>query len=601
MLQKEARFVGKKRKSMAYVQQSIDGFDLPFPEIQKIVTSCSRAQTAELGAIFTRREVVDFMLDLIGYGAEEDLTRASLLEPSSGQGDFLLVAAERLLDSAIRHHGSLLKAVPLLGNALRAVELHDETFTTMHDALLLLLEERGIEPQDARQLVDTWLVHGDFLLAPLSLRFTHIVGNPPYVRQELLSDTLLARYRALYRTIYDRADLYIPFLERSLSLLTSDGVLSFICSDRWMKNRYGGPLREFIARRFHLRCYVYMTGTEAFKTTVTAYPAITVMTAHKSPQTYVVHSPQLDPAFLHTLAAALQEPAKASAHPHVRVLTDVVRQSHPWILSTSSEERVFLQRLEEEFPLLEEAGCTVGIGVATGCDAIFVRHQEELLIEASRKLPLLMTDDIQSGQIIWKGRVIINPFEANGDLINLERYPHLKAYFLAHEGPIKQRYVAQKKPRAWYRTIDKINESLTSQAKLLIPDIKGTPHVVYDEGHYYPHHNLYFVTTALWDLQALQAVLRSPVARFFVANYSVKMRGGYFRFQAQNIRRIRLPRWEQISPAQRKQLRQVALQPDRRQGNQIIFDLYHMSEAERELLLGEAAAHERIEKKGARQ
>jgi hypothetical protein len=578
---------------MSRIQQTRDAFDLPRPGIQQVVTSHTQAQTAELGAIFTRREVVDFILDLVGYCAEEDLTRASLLEPSCGQGDFLLVAVERLLDSVVRHHGPVPQAAPLLHNALRAVERHYETFATMRNAVLHVLEKRGIEPLDALHLVDAWLVHDDFLLLPLSLCFTHIVGNPPYVRQELLPDALLIRYRALYQTMYDRADLYIPFLERSLSLLTPDGVLSFICSDRWMKNRYGGPLRELISRHFSLRCSIDMTGTDAFRTTVMAYPAITVITAEKSLQTYVVHHPSLDAAFLRTLAAALREPSKASAHPHIQVLSNVVMQSHPWILSTSSEEQALLQRLEEEFPLLEEAGCIVGIGVATGCDAIFIRRQEELPVETSRKLPLLMTDDIQSGQIIWKGRVVINPFEADGTLSDLERYPQLKAYVLAHEGPIKQRYIATKNPRAWYRTIDKIDEALTSRPKLLIPDIKGTPHVVYDEGHYYPHHNLYFVTASSWDPHVLQAVLRSSVARFFVANYSVKMRGGYLRFQAQNIRRIRLPRWEQISVVQREQLRQAAMQPGASTCDQIIFDLYHMSEAERRLLLPEVEACEK--------
>jgi hypothetical protein len=225
--------------------------------------------------------------------------------------------------------------------------------------------------------------------------------------------------------------------------------------------------------------------------------------------------------------------------------------------------------------------------VATGCDAVFIGHQEELFIEEDRKLPLLMADDIQTGQIIWSGKVVVNPFAPNGDLINLERYPSLKAYFLAHEESIKKRHVARKNPTAWYRTIDKIHETFTYQPKLLIPDIKGTPHVVYDEGHYYPHHNLYFVTASSWDLQALQALLRSSVAKFFVAAYSVKMRGGYLRFQAQNLRRIRIPRWEQVSSIQRERLRQAAMRPEVSGCDEVAFELYRVSEAERRFLLEE--------------
>lgn len=124
---------------MTYVQHAFDGFDMPFPEVQQSVTTFSQFQTAGRGAIFTKREVVDFMLDLAGYCIEEDLTQASLLEPSFGQGDFLFVAVERLLDSSVQHHGSLLNIVPLLRNAIRAVELHHETFTSIRSQLLLLL------------------------------------------------------------------------------------------------------------------------------------------------------------------------------------------------------------------------------------------------------------------------------------------------------------------------------------------------------------------------------------------------------------------------------------------------------------------------------
>jgi len=68
LFQEEACYLlSKREKSMTYVQQALDGFDLPFTEIQQVVASYSQAQTAELGAIFTRREVVEFILDLAGY------------------------------------------------------------------------------------------------------------------------------------------------------------------------------------------------------------------------------------------------------------------------------------------------------------------------------------------------------------------------------------------------------------------------------------------------------------------------------------------------------------------------------------------------------
>lgn len=52
--------------------------------------------------------------------------------------------------------------------------------------------------------------------------------------------------------MYNGTDIYILFIERSLSVLPDSGSLGFICSDRWMKNRYGGPLRSLVAEQFHL-------------------------------------------------------------------------------------------------------------------------------------------------------------------------------------------------------------------------------------------------------------------------------------------------------------------------------------------------------------
>lgn len=114
-------------------------------------------------------------------------------------------------------------------------------------------------------------------MAPLEAGFDFVVGNPPYVRQELIPVALLAEYRSRYQTIYDRADIYVPFIERSLSLLSEGGNLGFICADRWMKNRYGGPLRSLVSERFHLKVYVDMVDTPAFHSDVIAYPAITII------------------------------------------------------------------------------------------------------------------------------------------------------------------------------------------------------------------------------------------------------------------------------------------------------------------------------------
>ena len=162
-------------------------------------------------------------------------------------------------------------------DCVRGVELHRVSFENTRRKLVALVQKKGVPAKDAEALANTWLIPGDFLLTEFSESFTHVVGNPPYVRQELIPDVLIDAYRQRFATIYDRADLYIPFIERSLRLLARGGVLGFICADRWMKNRYGGPLREMVANNFHLRAYVDMVNTPAFLADVIAYPAITII------------------------------------------------------------------------------------------------------------------------------------------------------------------------------------------------------------------------------------------------------------------------------------------------------------------------------------
>jgi Eco57I restriction-modification methylase/TaqI-like C-terminal specificity domain len=538
----------------------------------------------ERGAIFTRREVVDFILDLTGYTADKPLYKLTLLEPSFGGGDFLFAAIDRLLH-AWRATGNTTRPLESLGGCIRAVELHRESFHRMQAALIARLSGAGIGAGTAEAIADRWLVHGDFLLAELPEAFDVVIGNPPYVRQEMIPAALLAEYRSRYATMYDRADLYIPFIERSLRLLGKNGTLGFICADRWMKNRYGGPLRAMVAKEFHLKVHVDMTDTPAFHSDVIAYPAITIITREKPGATRLAYRPAIDRAVLGDLAPQLLAKRLPKVAGAVRELAGVAAGSEPWILE-SSDQLALVRRLEQDFPTLEEAGCKVGIGVATGADQAFIGPFDELDVEEDRKQPLVMTRDILNGTVEWRGFGVINPFADSGGLVDLAAYPRLKRYLESRKDEIAGRHCAQKTPANWYRTIDRITPSLTKKPKLLVPDIKGEAHIVYEEGRLYPHHNLYFITADEWELRALQAVLLSGIARLFVATYSTRMRGGFLRFQAQYLRRIRVPHWKDVTAAMRKELKRAAEAQDLAACNRAAFKLYGLSEEERAALGG---------------
>ncbi|SEH60753.1 Eco57I restriction-modification methylase domain-containing protein [Paracoccus alkenifer] len=551
------------------------------PVTQAVEELATGGGIEERGAIFTKREVVEFILDLTGYTESAPLTKFRLLEPSFGNGDFLLPAINRLLAAAARDGQLTFEA---LAPAICAVELHRTTFEATRALLTQTLIKGGLSRQEAARLCSIWLIQGDFLLANLPNEFTHVVGNPPYVRQESVPAALINEYRKRFQTIYDRADIYVPFIERSLTLLARGGRLGFICADRWMKNKYGKKLRKLVSENYALTTYVDMYGVDAFHVEVNAYPAIAIIERSRCNKTRVFPRPPLDAQTLKTIAADLTA-SKLPKASEVREIENVTVGDEPWVLE-SFDELALVRRLEAQFPALEDAGCKVGIGVATGADNAFIGDLDALDVESSRKLPLVMTRDIRNGYVAWCGKGIINPFGKDGKLVNLEDFPRLNAYLKARKNQIAGRHVAEKNPRNWYRTIDRIYPELARREKLLIPDIKGDASIVYECGKLYPHHNLYYIISDEWDIHALQAVMRSGIARLFVALYCTRMRGGYLRFQAQYLRKIRIPKWSDVSEDLRQRLADYAETNNRHALNEIISELYGLDPHELKLIEG---------------
>jgi hypothetical protein len=524
------------------------------PAVLDALAALANEGEQERGAVFTKPEIVTSILDLAGYQASASLADRRLLEPSFGHGDFLLAALSRLLESFGREGGRARDARHL-EPAIRAVEIHEPSFHRTYGAVRSKLVSWGASSRNAEALCNAWLVRDDFLLAQLPGLFDFVLGNPPYVRQERIPEALLGEYRRRYDTIYDRADLYIPFYERGLGLLSEGGILAYICANRWIKNRYGARLRDLIASRYHLKYYIDLEGADAFHSEVYAYPAITVIARGSGTVTRVAIRPKLDPASLQSMVKDMssQESDSAAGERGVQTVAGAVIPRRPWILH-SAKHSSLIQDLERRHPVIEEAGCRVGIGVATGADAIFVGNYESLPIEEKRKMRLAMAKDVRNGSVQWGGKGLANPFEEDGSLADLGAWPQFAAYLESHREKLTSRHCAQRSARGWYRTIDRVWSELLHTPKLLIPDIKGGAEIAFDEGEYYPHHNLYWITSTNWDLRALATILRSSLALFFVATYCTKMAGGYLRFQAQYLRRIRVPRWQELRSTERTAL-----------------------------------------------
>jgi adenine-specific DNA-methyltransferase len=494
----------------------------------------------ELGEVFTRRWVVDLILDLVHYTADRDLAQFVAVEPACGDGAFLGPMVERLIASAAAHGRDPVD----LADAVRALDVSDLNVERARKLAMACLVESDVPEALARDLAKRWVRAGDFLLDRDIESADFVVGNPPYIRLENVPVSRSAAYRAACPTMRGRSDVYVGFIERGLRLLTENGALGFIVADRWMHNQYGAELRKLVSDQFSVESVIEMHDADAFEDEVSAYPAVTVIRRQTQGRAVLASA---DANFGPTSAEQLRSWTTSRRSATKRGLGFQAARLSSWFPgdelwpSGDPARLAVIADLESRFPPLEDAatGTRVGIGVATGADAVFITRDASS-VEDDRLLPLVMASDIRTGALQWDGSCLVNPWQ-DGTLVDLGRYPRLAAYLDANESAVRARHIAKKRPASWYRTIDRVDPDLAALPKLLLPDIKAASHPVLDEGGFYPHHNLYFVTSERWDLRVLGGLLLSDIANLFVGAYCVKMRGGCYRFQAQYLRRIRVP------------------------------------------------------------
>jgi methylase of polypeptide subunit release factors len=128
--------------------------------------------------------------------------------------------------------------------------------------------------------------------------FDIVIGNPPYVRQEQISDPLLPRTQVttenkraykkkLANTVYHdfpaffqykpatgkagheldaKSDLYIYFYLHGLKLLNTRGTFCFITSNSWLDVGYGADLQEFLLNYCRVKMILDNQGKRSFAT-----------------------------------------------------------------------------------------------------------------------------------------------------------------------------------------------------------------------------------------------------------------------------------------------------------------------------------------------
>lgn len=191
-------------------------------------------------ALYTSADVVDALLDRLSWPEGG----GRLLDPSAGDGSFLLQALKRLdvNDPAQIHR-------------IQGWEIHAGAVSEARARIAAYLEEHDWTPIRAAGAARRTVINRDFLTGDPKLhQFRTIAGNPPYLRFQRLPEYFKGVYLDSIPK-YARGDLLHGFLDRCTKLLPENGVIGLVCSDRFLFNSTAGALRREMGNRVGI-CHV---------------------------------------------------------------------------------------------------------------------------------------------------------------------------------------------------------------------------------------------------------------------------------------------------------------------------------------------------------
>lgn len=251
-----------------------------------------RDERKRLGQYYTPEEVVDYILEAVGYTSDNEIEGKLLLDPSCGSGGFLVRGVKALVEryrrkgvdpetilkkvqesiygfdinpfaAHLAEMNLLFQVIDLITEAKkRNHEFHMEKFNIFqtnslklpeaptHEAQLPLLGQVASEfVEDAETVKQIKLKQGRFVQG-----FDFVVGNPPY--GGLVSEGEKELMKKTWLTTPGNYDTFAMFTEMSIIDAKLGGKIGLIVPSGWLTSDQFLKLRSYVAKTCKLESFV---------------------------------------------------------------------------------------------------------------------------------------------------------------------------------------------------------------------------------------------------------------------------------------------------------------------------------------------------------
>jgi type I restriction-modification system DNA methylase subunit len=478
------------------------------------------------------------------------LLSLTILDPACGSGaflnqalDFLITEHRKIDDLRAQLFGSGLVfsdiTTDILEKNIYGVDLNEESVEIAKLSLWLRTAQKGrklnklnnnikcgnsliADPEVAGDKAFNW--QDEFSEIFTKGGFDVVIGNPPYVRQELFKDIKpsLEKEYACYNSI---ADLYTYFIELGIKLMSKKGYFSFILPNKFMRANYGKEIREVILREANIDLIFDFDDYPVFDD-ATTYPIIFVFSKSQSNKFYFSEISKRS----NTL-----DPINVLEQSKIQVLSSSL-SSDAWTFNDSRTFSILEKLKNSSIELKEFVDDKIFRGVSTGCNEVFIADKET--IKPFKNSPHLKK--------IFMGKEV-KRYKADFQELyllfltwdyDIENDDKIKTYLLNNEEKLSARPEVKEGRFNWWclSRYGSKNSHLLTEPKIIYPRINNECNFFLDvSGEYSLSDNNFFISSGRKDLLAL---LNSKLIFFYLKNNCSTLQGGYYDFRRPFIEKI---------------------------------------------------------------